>query len=84
MKYEISEDALVKSLDDGAVALNTATGSYFSLNETAALTCAMIENGSTEEEIVAALVDRYEVSREMAQSDLARLLLDLLEHGIIT
>ena len=36
MRYKPTRNALVKPLDDGAMALNIASGDYYSLNETAA------------------------------------------------
>lgn len=83
MKYRITADALVKPLDDGAMALNTATGEYYSLNATAAFAWGLLEKGFTQTEMVDAIVAQYQVSPEMATGDLAHLLSDLQDHGLI-
>ena len=83
MKYRATEHALVKPLDEGAMALNLESGDYYSLNETAARMWALMERGCSQAEIVAIVAADYQVSTEQVESDLAGLLRELLDRKLI-
>ena len=82
-KYRAAETALVKPLDEGSVALNLATGEYYPMNETAARMWSMLADGRTETEIVDDIKSRYPSSVEKVKGDLARLIRDLIEKGLL-
>ena len=84
MNYNVADNALVKTLDDGAMALNTATGAYYSLNETAAQMWLLMEEGHSDAEIVETIVTQYEVLPQVVEGDLSRLIRDLLDLGLVT
>ena len=84
MTYRPTKQALVKPLDDGAMALNVHSGDYYSLNETAARMWALLAQGCAQAEIVATIAAEYAVSAQEAEQDLERLIGDLLELALIT
>ena len=79
-----SPDVVHTSLQNGeAVLLNIKTRKYFSLNQTGAAIWALLEEGRQPVDIAASLIQRYEVSAEMAASSVDDLLQELMENGLI-
>ena len=58
-------------------------GSMIKLNPTAATLFALLENDCTEEDCVAALVEKYDVSEEIAARDARAFLTRLSEVGLL-
>jgi hypothetical protein len=81
--YRAVPEALVATLSDGAVLLNLQTKRYFSLNETGTRIWAMVQESSSEEEIVATLLDEYEVDDAVARAEVRRILDELVEAQLI-
>jgi hypothetical protein len=72
--------------DTFAVALtpaSAAVGSMIKLNRTAALLFGLLENECTEEDCITALVERYGISREVAERDTRAFLAGLSEAGLL-
>jgi hypothetical protein len=82
-KYRPTEDALFKPLGDGAKVLNLATGEYYSMNEAAARMWSLLADSRFEKEIVDDIVARYSTSVEEVKRDLARLIRELVEKGLL-
>ena len=82
-KYQPTDTALVKPQTEGAIALNLATGEYYSMNEASARMWSLLADGCSEKEIVDDIVSRYSASPEEVKRDLARLIRDLLEKGLL-
>ena len=82
-KYRPTETALLKPLGEGATALNLATGEYYTMNETAARMWTLLVDGCSEKEIVNDIMSRYSSSEEDTRSDLAQLIRDLVEKGLL-
>ena len=83
MRYRPTRHALVKPLDDGAMALNVATGEYYSLNETAARMWLLLEEGCSANEIVATIVSEYAAATEQVERDLTQLICELKRINLI-
>lgn len=82
--YAPSPDAMAADLEGEAVLLHLGTRRYFRLNETAAAVWALLEEGVGEPEALAArLCDRFEVERDLAGSEVARLLEELEARGLV-
>ena len=79
-----SSDVLVAHLAGEAVLLNLADKSYYRLNETAALIWSSIESGASREEILAALLKRYEVDEASAREQLDGVISDLVRRNLLT
>jgi hypothetical protein len=65
------------------VALDAATSRYFAANASAAALWKRIRDGATEADLVDALCDRYEVSRDTAQADVTAFLEQLSSRGLL-
>lgn len=83
MHYTISPDAAFAAVEDGAVVLHMSTKRYYSLNETGAFVWRRLEGGMERAEIVAEMVDEYDVGIAEAEMAVARLLDELLEESLI-
>jgi hypothetical protein len=81
--YRAVPEALVATLSDGAVLLNLQTKRYFSLNETGTRIWAMVQESSSEEEIVATLLDEDGVDDAVARAEVRRILDELVEAQLI-
>jgi hypothetical protein len=81
--YRAVPEALVATLSDGAVLLNLQTKRYFSLNETGTRIWAMVQESSSEEEMVSTLLDEYEVDDAVARAEVRRILDELVEAQLI-
>jgi hypothetical protein len=77
-KGQISAD-----LAGEAAILNVETGMYFSLNPVGARIWELIQKPATVEQIRDGIVSEYEVSSEQAEKDIAILLSNMAEHGLV-
>ena len=83
MRYTISPDAAFAAVDDGAVVLHMGTKRYYSLNETGTFVWRRLEDGVVRAEIVAQVVDAYEVGMAEAEMAVARLVDELVQEELI-
>ena len=80
----IPDDVVFRDLDGEGVLLNLATGTYFGLNTTGTRVWHLVQDGKTLDEVVAALVDDFQVSVETATADVAALLDELAAKGLVS
>ena len=66
-----------------AVLLDLASERYFGLNQVGARIWALCSQGQTQGAVLEALEAEFEVGREQLEADLARLLSQLLEAGLL-
>jgi Coenzyme PQQ synthesis protein D (PqqD) len=78
-----AEAVVAEVIDGEAVLIDLATGIYYSMDKVGGSIWSLIETGSSVEEIVAAIAARYEVSREQAQSDVRRVVTQLVEEKLV-
>jgi len=83
MHYTISPDAVFAAVEDGAVVLHMGTKRYYSLNETGTFVWWRLEEGVARAEIVAHVVDAYEVGIAEAEMAVARLVDELVQENLI-
>ena len=83
MHYTISPDAAFAAVEDGAVVLHMGTKRYYSLNETGAFVWRRLEDGIARGEIVAQVVNEYDVGIAEAEMAVARLLEELAQERLI-
>ena len=83
MRYTISPDAAFAAVEDGAVVLHMGTKRYYSLNETGTFVWRRLEDGAQRSEIVAQVVDEYDVGIAEAEMAVARLLDELVQERLI-
>ncbi len=68
---------------DGGVVLDIGSGKIFSLNPSASFIFQLLEGGSSDGQIVEQLVERFRISSELAQNDLAEFRQMLKAHSIL-
>jgi len=84
MTLSIPEDIVFQDLAGEAVILNLGTGMYFGLNAVGTQIWRLISEGCSFEQIVAALLEGYEIVEARVQKDLDILLEQLNDVGLIT
>jgi hypothetical protein len=83
MHYTVSPDAAFAAVEDGAVVLHMRTKRYYSLNETGTFVWRRIEDGMARAQIVAQVVDEYDVGVAEAEIAITRLLDELVQESLI-
>jgi PqqD family protein of HPr-rel-A system len=84
-RYSPSTDAIAARFEDEAVLLHLGTKRYFRLNETAAEVWAALEAGVGDARgLTDWLCERFDVTPEEAGAEVARLLAELEERGLVT
>ena len=83
MRWTIGADVVSTAVEGGAVLLDLTSKRYFSLNETGRVIWEGIRDGLSREAIVAALVERHEVSPETCRAAVDRLLADLASRQLV-
>ena len=78
-----TQDVAAKVLDGEAIMINLALGTYYSLDRVGTVVWELIEEEHTLEHIVEGLTSRFDVSPEIARTDLQRLVGEMLEEGIV-
>ncbi len=81
--YRICPRFSWKSLASGSVILDLEKGSYFTLNETAALIWAGIVDGQDAGAIAASLMESFDVTVERARRDTKNTIEMLLSEGVV-
>jgi len=79
----LTEEVAAKVIDGEAILINLATGVYYSMDKAGALIWEMISEKHSLQQIVAALVARYQVSSDQAVADLQRLGEELLQEKLV-
>ena len=82
-RYAVSPDAACAPVEDGAVVLNMRTKRYYSLNETGAMIWGLLEDEMAVEDVVARVVERYDVDEVEARRSVAVLLDELAVEALI-
>lgn len=72
-----------RKLRDDLVLLHLDTGAYYSLNETGALMWQGLVDGRPYSNIIADVIDAYDVDERTAQQDFERLINELAAQGLI-
>jgi hypothetical protein len=79
----ISVDVVAREVGGETMLLDLESGTYFGLDEVGACVWRAIEDGRTPAEACEAIIAAYDVERDVAERDLAGLLGQLLEKGLI-
>jgi coenzyme PQQ synthesis protein D (PqqD) len=84
MTLSIPEDVVFRDLTGEAIILNLGTGMYFGLNAVGSQIWRLISEGYSSEQIIATLLEEYEIDEARVQKDLDILLEQLRDAGLIT
>ena len=79
----INDDAVFRELDGESIVLNLQTGTYFGLDEVGTRVWQLIEQYGALHAVRDALVAEFEVEPETAGRDLAQLVSDLADRGLV-
>lgn len=79
-----SPDVLFRELEGEAVMLDMGSERYYGLDEVGARIWQLLERNHDVETVVTQMLAEYEVSEEQLRSDLAHLIDDLAEAGLVT
>lgn len=80
----ISEDTLTQKLGDGLVVMNLSTEHFYELDETGKRFWELLSEHREIDKVIHLLMQEYEVSEELLQKDMVRLLEDLIKNKLIT
>lgn len=85
---KIKEGFILRAVADSyvVVAVGEAVKSFngvINLNETGALLWKALEKGAEENDLIEALLNEYEVERELAEKDVKTFIIKLTEAGLI-
>jgi hypothetical protein len=78
-----TEDIAAKVIDGEAIIINLTTGLYYSLENVGAAVWQMVADRRSVKEMAGAISERYDVTRDRAQSDLATFVDQLLTESLI-
>ena len=76
---EVADSFIVVAIGDAVKSFN----GVINLNETSALLWKTLEKGAEKEDLVNALLNNYEVERELAETDVEAFITKLTEAGLI-
>ena len=78
------EEVAAEVFDDEAVIMRLTDGAYFNMNRVGGTVWEMIRQDRSLEEAIAAVVRRFEVPREQAQTDVQQLVGRLIQERLVT
>jgi coenzyme PQQ synthesis protein D (PqqD) len=77
------QEVAAKVIDGEAIIINLANGIYYSMDKVGGLIWEMLAATHSLEEVTTAVLARYDVSREQAQTDVERLAAELLQENLL-
>jgi len=77
------EEVASKVIDGEAIIINLANGVYYSMDKVGALIWDLLQAGCTLEEMILAVTDQYDVSREEAESNVRELVQELIQENLV-
>ena len=79
-----SSSTMARSVDDELVILDVPSGRFFGLNDVGSVIWDRLERDATHEQLVDAVVAVYDVDRETASADVASLVDQLTDAGLVS
>ena len=83
VRYKMSDRILAQDVISETVLLDMDKGSYFELNEMGSAMLTHLRESGDPQQVVAALMLKYEVDEDTVTHDLNTLLSQLEEHGLV-
>jgi hypothetical protein len=81
--YRVSESIRSTHGQDGAIVLDIRQGQMFNLNFVGSQILELLETGTDESTIVEEISQKFEVSRDVAESDVRDFIASLKEHHLL-
>ena len=82
--FNVADDILMSQIENEAILLHVATGTYYNLNESSIPFWEALQNKQPLEPVVQQILNEYEVESSQVLQDLQIFLQDLLKFGIIS
>lgn len=82
-RLQVHPDVVFRVLGDAAVLVNLSSNEIFELNGTGAAVWSLVERGASSDEVVADLVERFDVDVATARRECDHLLDDLAVRGLL-
>lgn len=83
-QVKVSDEAVSQEVRGETVIMDLRSSQYFTLDDVATRIWQLINESCSPEEVLARLLDEYEVSEEELRGDIETLLSHLLDEGLIT
>ena len=83
MNYQVPTHVHFREVHDEIVILDERSDAYWGLNDTAAVVWSALAEGRDVDVVVEELVDRFQVSHEMARSDVSDLVEEFVGRGLM-
>jgi hypothetical protein len=83
VSYRVSAEQLYSEIGSEAVILDLKSGVYYGLNETGNQIWQWLQQPKTESEIIALVLEEYDVTPEQGANDVKALLQEMIESEII-
>lgn len=77
------EEVAAKVIDGEAIIINLANGIYYSMDKVGGLIWDLVQAGHSLEEVIMAVTDRYDVSREKVEANIQELVEELLRENLV-
>ena len=81
--YKVSEGIRSTHGEDGAIVLDIRQGQMFNLNRVGSRILALLETGTTQSAIVDEISQKFEVRRDIAESDVREFIGSLKQHHVL-
>lgn len=81
--YKASTKYLYSEIDSEAVILDVHSGTYFGLNEVSNRIWQLLQTPASEQQLLASILEEYEVSEADAVKDIQSLLTEMLDAGLV-
>ncbi|MEG3766079.1 PqqD family protein [Alteromonas sp. 14N.309.X.WAT.G.H12] len=81
--YKLKDDVLAQTVVDEMVILEPSGGEYFTVNGVGTQMIALLEQGKSDEEVVAAMTAKYDVSASEVREDYQALIDQLVQQGLV-
>jgi hypothetical protein len=83
VNYQVSSEHLYSEIGSESVILDLKSGVYYGLNETGNQIWQWLQQPKTESEIIALILEEYDVTPEQGAKDVKALLQEMIEARII-
>jgi hypothetical protein len=77
------EEVASKVIDGEAIIINLANGVYYSMDKVGAFVWDLLQAGHTLENVIAAIAEHYDVSRDQAESNVLELVQELVQENLV-
>ena len=81
--HRVAETVRSTHNDDGGVVLDIRQGQMFSLNLVGSTIVELLKRGSCQSEIVDAVTNQFEISRDVAEADVREFIEALTRHRLV-